>query len=586
MITKKYKLIASPDKNNINIQNGDLVLWANEILKIWGKQEYGELEISDYVIPTWSKSIETIDSWHSELLGLYDHFLHILSPILDCYHNTSYGVKGWNYLLGYWLFTFIQSIHDKVNQVMWIKDNGISIDYNYDNDYFIVEDRDDYSFFSIRDYQQMADVLDYFDGVERENNLLPYITKRNQLTEGSEIEDKETHIFNKKHRNKSLLVDDRYLNAHMLVLYFVSLGRINKYDCINSHVINENIDVETRKKYLCNIEEYKDYGHIEFLVASTLWKNLPICLFEGFKLYSRKWNKSHFVIPHKFMSTANVYGELETSLLAAETVSRGGKVYLVQHGGNYGLLKYVNESEWRRADKFFTWGWKGDLSEFFDTIQPIAFSKTLINNNRREYTGEKRPLLMCYSSVCSFSACLDTIETLDYSTIYMLENDFLKLIHSSKIKKIDIRPYIHDYEINRTKKIEAICEKSDKCFLKTGDYYKSILSASIVITCLISTTYIETIYYDIPTMVIVPEEKYVFTQEAQSVVEDLQKLDVFVKTPKDAIRVIEKIYGRETEWWNEPSRKKTINEFKKLYCKKDLLGIKWHAVLLKEAFTR
>ena len=55
---------------------------------------------------------------------------------------------------------------------------------------------------------------------------------------------------------------------------------------------------------------------------------------------------------------------------------------------------------------------------------------------------------------------------------------------------------------------------------------------------------------------IVPEEKYVFTQEAQSVVEDLQKLDVFVKTPKDAIRVIEKIYGRETEWWNEPSRKK------------------------------
>ena len=32
--------------------------------------------------------------------------------------------------------------------------------------------------------------------------------------------------------------------------------------------------------------------------------------------------------------------------------------------------------------------------------------------------------------------------------------------------------------------------------------------------------------------------------------------------------------------------KKTINEFKKLYCKKDLLGIKWHAVLLKEAFTR
>ena len=87
-------------------------------------------------------------------------------------------------------------------------------------------------------------------------------------------------------------------------------------------------------------------------------------------------------------------------------------------------------------------------------------------------------------------------------------------------------------------------------------------------------------------MVIVPEEKYVFTQEAQSVVEDLQKLDVFVKTPKDAIRVIEKIYGKETEWWNEPSRKKTINEFKKLYCKKDLLGIKWHAVLLKEAFTR
>ena len=190
------------------------------------------------------------------------------------------------------------------------------------------------------------------------------------------------------------------------------------------------------------------------------------------------------------MSTANVYCELETSLLAAETVSRGGKVYLVQHGGNYGLLKYVNESEWRRADKFFTWGWKGDLSEFFDTIQPIAFSKTLINNNRREYTGEKRPLLMCYSSVCSFSAYLDTIETLDYSTIYMLENDFLKLIHSSKIKKIDIRPYIHEYEINRTKIFEAICEKSDKCFLKTGDYYKSILSASIVITCLISTTYI------------------------------------------------------------------------------------------------
>ena len=54
---------------------------------------------------------------------------------------------------------------------------------------------------------------------------------------------------------------------------------------------------------------------------------------------------------------------------------------------------------------------------------------------------------------------------------------------------------------------------------------------------------------------IVPEEKYVFTQEAQSVVEDLQKLDVCVKTPRDAIRVIE-IYGRETEWWNEPSRKK------------------------------
>ena len=100
---------------------------------------------------------------------------------------------------------------------------------------------------------------------------------------------------------------------------------------------------------------------------------IPYIYTDGFLQYKKYVLNSISKLP-KIIFTCIGYQQNESlKIISAESIEKGGKLLISQHGGNFGLAKFnqMEEHQIKVADKFFTWGWgnKKDKTFPFFSIQ-------------------------------------------------------------------------------------------------------------------------------------------------------------------------------------------------------------------------
>jgi putative transferase (TIGR04331 family) len=90
--------------------------------------------------------------------------------------------------------------------------------------------------------------------------------------------------------------------------------------------------------------------------------------------------------------------------------------------------------------------------------------------------------------------------------------------------------------------------------------------SKILLTTCNGTVLLQSLYLNIPTIGIWPKSDMMLNDDAKKYFGPLQANDVILHDYDKASKLIKSIYVDPLKWWNENSRKESVDVFKNKYC--------------------
>ena len=108
--------------------------------------------------------------------------------------------------------------------------------------------------------------------------------------------------------------------------------------------------------------------------------------------------------------------------------------------------------------------------------------------------------------------------------------------------------------------------------------------AKLVVTNVISTTCMESINCDIPTIIFCSDDFFVPDENAVEILNELRRVKVLFDDPKEAADFINNNLECIDAWWKEPERKAVVSRFREMYASRGRFPkLKWIREMLKES---
>ena len=118
--------------------------------------------------------------------------------------------------------------------------------------------------------------------------------------------------------------------------------------------------------------------------------------------------------------------------------------------------------------------------------------------------------------------------------------------------------------------------KIDKCEEK---FNKVIANTSLFISGWNSTTYLETMLSNIPTVLFWKPEYFELRHDAQEIFEKLKKVKILHNNPTSALKHVRKIWKDIDKWWCHPDVLTVKNEFTNKYVNSNNSLFKFSGIL-------
>lgn len=589
------------DKNLLDLEN-EYIIWCSESYKRWALQEFGNKVNNHMSIPSWNLDKKKLDEWECELTPIYKRTLSYIYPILNRIHSVKFDYNGWNYILGCWLYWFIQDVHNKYEVAKYVIENEFEPTIWVDNTYYVsdIPNRPEYDYIGKRGIQIYSDIFEYL-GKSRNiihrgtGNVRYEIIKReqNQPSDTDFEEERKAGLLRLLKSKLGIKTDELiacppFSGFNLSILFLLSFGRIDYYTKSRVKMDYKQFDFKKRKELKWQYDDNMK-NDLESFILLNLWKNIPSFYIEQFSDFVIMFNNMKIDIPRVLFSYAGAFTDPIIAYMSANVLKNKGRINLFQHGGNYGLLKYVNYAEFDAADTYYTWGtWgkkRGLSTNNNFCVMPISKILGMSKIIKKAPVNRKSKILMtCSDSTISYHGFLSYI-TPKFCNQYLIheQEDIVisQLLEIVEEKDLLIRLFPISYEIKRFEQINKMVPLD--CIDKNDEYYSSLLGTSLHITCDLETTYLESIALDIPTIVICPDDLFYFSEEAMEIVEKMREQDIFINDANRAMQVVKEIYNDPRKWWGEKERKKVICDFRKQYAKTGLFSkTKWYLKIIDE----
>jgi putative transferase (TIGR04331 family) len=544
----------------------DAVIFLGEWCRLYSRKDRWDLMDAEVVPYHWNDR----DKLHKDykfICLLFEKILNELTIELNKVHKVNHSSKYWRILIGPWLINFIPIIFDRwsclnkallnssINAVI-ISDRSLfdSIPFNMSN---FVELQEDDLWNS--DICSMIIKLINFDGEVYQKKIRNnYHYSTNKVKISIKIKDFIGRILTLLKSNNSIFVITPYigrvesLKLQLKLFQFPSFFRSERFD-------NEQPNSSFRGWKFQN----SNFDNIfEKILIELIPLQMPTVYLEGYKKLSIKTNHSHWPKNPKLIWTSNsFYLDDFFKLWAAQKVEIGTPLVIGQHGGHYGqgLFSLPEYHELQICDHYFSWGWMADKK-----VIPIGLLKK--NSRRTKIDNSKTQALLITSSAPRYSGTIMSIPMAGQVLNYF-ENqlELYKLLPASISQSLIIRLYPNDYgwsQRDRWKEAFPEVVIDDK-----KDFNKSIQGANLIIAGWNSTTYLEVMAQDIPTVLFWDPNFFELNKDALMLFKELKKVGIFHENPKSAAMHVKKIWNDVESWWLNPEVVEAKNIFINSYAK-------------------
>lgn len=504
---------------------------------------------------------------------IYEKKLKFLSYKLNRYHKKTYSTKYWESLIGLWLKQILQITFDVVYMLNYTKKEIadfkiISVKYNSNE---LIPN----SFSEFRNQISNDDWRTLFY-LEIAQKLYPRFIINKDLE--FQINNVRKKNYNKIYLKKMIsYICLNIFKTFKFKYFFLNHGlRIKDYILLNIKLLqvplfffdkefsapSSNIDNYFRNSLKNNSKNY------EKITDEIILKFIPKCYLEDYKnFFDESINYFPNVKCKSIMRTSNIFkNDLFIFFASYQKEFHKSNIIFGQHGGNYGISKFntFQDHEINFSTYYLSWGWKNNIKKV------VQFGKYNDQKFKLNKFKNKKDILLVLGSCPKYFYIIYSIFISSQFIFYLnMQINFIKLINNNNniFKNLKVRLY---HKSNHQWNEKQYLSKRFKSlnFDDNETISNSLKSCRLFISTYNATTYLESMHYNIPTIIFWDTKYWELDNKGKKYFEDLKRNNIFFDCEKNAAKFIVENFDSIEDWWFSKNvqlaRKKFINE----YCRK------------------
>lgn len=492
---------------------------------------------------------------YKKLSSYYESELILVAEMLNKKHGVDYSVKYWRILVGPWLGYFTNILFDRWSMLKVAVESGevvsVSVIDRESND-LIPQDMEDFNSLRTSDnWNEMifGEILNI--SFKDKINIKIILPASPEFREFSFLQKNIGWIKDIMDRLISILIrplvhrEEHFFKSttfswSMLCKIQIKLGivpklwRSKKIPRIGQNCIDRSF---------CSLIEKDSF---EEILHAMVFRHMPSVYLEGYESLRSRVSKLPWPSNPKTIFTHTAYEQDDLfKQWAGEKTEAGSKLVLGQHGGHYGigLLSFPQDHETAISDSYLTWGWDDPA---FGNIRKSVFQRPFSRNLKHEPNGNL--LIVMYAMPrymhLLFSAALSS-QWLDYFDDQLeLIASLPDIIRSHSIVRISLNDY--GWRVNDRLQASFNNLKIDN---GVKDIQKQIENCRLYVATYNATTFLETLSYNIPTVIFWDPERWELKEDVIPFFKQLREVGIFHESPQSASSKICEVWNNVDDWW-------------------------------------
>lgn len=302
---------------------------------------------------------------------------------------------------------------------------------------------------------------------------------------------------------------------------------------------------------------------LERLARALMPSHLPSILLEGYGAAAAEVRGEWPRPPKAALTSVGWCLDEHFKILAADVVSRGGRLTIAQHGGAYGMFEILHNERHERAiaDHYWTWGWTEPSSPGQPArVAPIPHGR-LSRGARR---GGAEGWLMIAHALPRFGYTFYFCNVPAWHRYpeYLEQRErFVAALSDESRGRLSVRLPVEDFGWDMRPRLERRwpglrLEGAEAPMLRRA------ASARLVVIDHPQTSWLECLAADIPTLLFWDPALWRMREGARGALDSLRAAGVLCDSPEEAARRAEKILPDPEGWWNEPAVRRAVETFR------------------------
>ena len=548
-----------PQSDEVEIKVGDVALgaWCFPQFKLHRLNDYSNELVGQYV----QGDSNEMDSANLAVANAFELLMPMLAKSLNDYHSSDWSERFWKITVGYWFRQYLDVLYERYQVILAAQKTGSRFHSSVTptDEYWVANDTDGFSvgLFSDRLNHQLFSQIGQKQGCFETFDFVN-LDNADDSAQGRKKSSKTLRkvVFNISsflvRFNRIILVRSYFQKGLIfkLSLRFASVPLLGtpSIDCAG-------IPVNRARRNKLTLDVPSGATNFEQLAGDLVAQNIPKVFVEG---YSDLMKMSQRLLPKraKLFVTANAFAAQEVyKVWAGLGVEQGHASHVIlQHGANYGHSKVMSEEEFETTstDYYLSTGWRDSARPSIKSIAASAFLGGIAGYEKNSPNSIDAGQILWV--LCS----LPRYQYTQWSAaqgpgfINYLDDQcgFVNALAETSRSKLKCRPYHYDYGWG------DLYYFKDKCGAFPIDtelkpLRQGISAAKVVVFTYESTSMMESMAMNIPTVCYWNPEKWAWRSEAQGLLKQLKDAGIYHESgPSAAVHLNALMQSGELmKWW-------------------------------------
>jgi putative transferase (TIGR04331 family) len=347
---------------------------------------------------------------------------------------------------------------------------------------------------------------------------------------------------------------DSLLPRNIELLLQIQLHQFPKIWSFDLYKEKLPIDNSARKE-LFNFQKKDEFLEV---LQYMLPKHIPKVYVEGYKSLLSKVSSLKLPFSPKAIVTGNIHKDDSVKLWIAERVDQGVPLVVRQHGGAYGMCAFssIQDHELSVSDMWLSWGWEDDtLSKKITPLGQVKYSQNNLSYNPKGFA------LMVELSMPRYSYSMVSYPVAGQFERYFSDQiNFVKFLPEFIRSKMIVRLRAYDFfQFQKKRWLDELP------LISIDDGYKPIQSlvkgCRIYIATYNATTFLESLSWNIPTIIFWDPEFNELNERAEKDFLILESVGIFHKNEEEAAKQLEKVWDDVQLWWESKEVQRVVKNF-------------------------